>query len=83
MDEATSAQDSATQAEIYNNLRESGWLKRKIVIIIAHRLSTISNADEIFVLGDEGKLVGSGNHASLLKTCDYYKKLVKEEKGNL
>jgi ABC-type multidrug transport system fused ATPase/permease subunit len=83
MDEATSAQDSATQAEIYNNLRESGWLKRKIVIIIAHRLSTISNADEIFVLGDEGKLVGSGNHASLLETCDYYRKLVKEEKGNL
>jgi len=83
MDEATSAQDSATQAEIYNNLRKSGWLKRKIVIIIAHRLSTISNADEIFVLGDEGKLVGSGNHTSLLETCDYYKKLVKEEKGNL
>jgi ABC-type multidrug transport system fused ATPase/permease subunit len=58
-------------------LNKNIWdiLKDKTGIVIAHRLSTILDADKIVVV-DEGKVVGIGKHQELLKSCDFYKKLV-------
>lgn len=83
MDEATSAQDSETQALIYKNLEDSGFFKNKILIKIAHRLSTVCHSDKIFVLGNDGKFVGEGTHEYLIQKCEYYRNLVAFEKGDL
>lgn len=41
------------------------------LIIVAQRVNTILEADQILVV-DEGKLVGKGTHAELLKSCPTY-----------
>jgi len=71
-DEATSALDNANQREIMRVIEK--LKKRVTVILIAHRLSTITYADKIFVLNN-GKVLSSGKHDELIKTCDYYKEL--------
>jgi ABC-type bacteriocin/lantibiotic exporter with double-glycine peptidase domain len=83
MDEATSAQDSETQDLIYKNLELSGFFKDKILIKIAHRLSTVCHSDKIYVLGEDGVFIGEGTHQELINSCEYYKKLVAFEKGDL
>ena len=73
LDEATSAVDNETEAAIQrsiNTLKEG-----RTVIAIAHRLSTIRNAEIIYVL-EEGKVVESGNHESLLEINGVYSKPV-------
>ena len=56
---------------IQNSLRE--LMKNKTVIAIAHRLSTLREMDRIVVL-DNGKIVETGSHHSLLaKKGKYYK----------
>ncbi len=78
LDEATSAVDNETEAAIQrsiNTLKEG-----RTVIAIAHRLSTIRNAEIIYVL-EEGKVVESGNHESLLKINGIYSKLWSVQTG--
>jgi ATP-binding cassette subfamily B protein len=83
-DDCLSAVDTATEEEILKNLGKirSG----KTFILISHRVSTIKNADIILVL-DQGKIIESGNHASLmLDQGAYYelfeKQLLETEKVN-
>ena len=72
LDEATSALDNETQSEIQNAIDN---LKGEYtILIVAHRLSTVKDCDRIFVV-DEGKIIASGTHRSLLKKCDFYKNL--------
>ena len=78
LDEATSAVDNETEAAIQrsiNTLKEG-----RTVIAIAHRLSTIRNAEIIYVL-EEGKVVESGNHESLLETNGVYSKVWSVQTG--
>ena len=78
LDEATSAVDNETEAAIQrsiNTLKEG-----RTVIAIAHRLSTIRNAEIIYVL-EEGKVVESGNHESLLEINGVYSKLWSVQTG--
>ena len=76
LDEATSALDNISQSNIIKNLK--GYLNNKIVVIIAHRLSTIRDVDNIYVLND-GKVIDKGDHESLLRHSDQYKKLYYNE----
>ena len=48
----------------------------RTMVVVAHRLATVQNADVIFVVGD-GRVVESGNHASLLKRRGLYYQMVK------
>ena len=58
-----------------NTLKEG-----RTIIAIAHRLSTIRNAEIIYVL-EEGKVVESGNHESLLEINGVYSKLWSVQTG--
>ena len=69
LDEATSAVDNETEAQIQKaieNLSGSHTL-----IVIAHRLTTIMKADDIIVLRD-GKIAEEGTHDELMKKGGIY-----------
>ena len=78
LDEATSSVDNETEAAIQRSL---DILKEdRTVIVIAHRLSTVRNADIIYVL-ENGSVVESGNHESLLDIHGVYSKLWSVQTG--
>jgi ABC-type bacteriocin/lantibiotic exporter with double-glycine peptidase domain len=74
LDEATSALDVVTERRVQNQLRTLQCTR----IIVAHRLSTIVEADKIVVL-HAGHVVGVGQHAALLNTCQHYRNLVRAQ----
>lgn len=76
LDEPTSAVDVKTEENIQLALQRLG--KEKTCITIAHRLSTIQKADCIFVIQD-GKVVESGTHESLLLSNGAYTNLYGKE----
>ena len=78
LDEATSAVDNETEAAIQRSINT--LKKGRTVIAIAHRLSTIRNAEIIYVL-EEGRIVESGNHESLLDIKGVYSKLWSVQTG--
>ncbi|MCM3739876.1 ABC transporter ATP-binding protein/permease [Oceanobacillus luteolus] len=76
LDEATASIDTESEIKIQKALKR--LLKGRTSIIIAHRLSTIREADKIFVL-ENGKILESGNHRSLLDKKGKYYELVKSQ----
>lgn len=76
LDEATNALDAKNEKAIVENLDE--FYKGRTVVVVAHRLSTVKNADQIIVL-DSGKVVESGNHATLIGKKGAYYNLVKNQ----
>ena len=78
LDEATSSVDNETEAAIQRSL--DILKKDRTVIVIAHRLSTVRNADIIYVL-ENGSVVESGNHESLLDIDGVYSKLWSVQTG--
>lgn len=71
-DDSFSALDFKTDAALRKALNEK--LHGATILIVAQRISTIMNAENIIVL-EEGKIVGQGTHAELLKNCDVYKEI--------
>ena len=78
LDEATSSVDNETEAAIQRSL--DILKKDRTVIVIAHRLSTVRNADIVYVL-ENGSVVESGNHESLLDIEGVYSKLWSVQTG--
>ncbi|HVU10833.1 MAG TPA: ABC transporter ATP-binding protein [Phototrophicaceae bacterium] len=72
LDEATSAVDTETEAEIQDALND--LMQGRTSIVIAHRLSTIRNADQILVL-DHGEIVERGRHEDLIYNHGRYQRL--------
>lgn len=68
-DDAFSALDVHTEARVRAALREVAG--NATTIVVTQRISTASRADHIFVI-DDGQLVGSGTHESLLGSCRAY-----------
>ena len=75
-DDAFSALDMKTDAKLREALKPV--VKSAVVLIVAQRVSTIKDADQIIVL-DQGKMVGKGTHAELLKSCKVYQSIVKSQ----
>ncbi|REG88073.1 ABC transporter ATP-binding protein [Winogradskyella sediminis] len=75
-DDCLSAVDTETEEKILKNLVK--LTKDKTTIIVSHRVSSAKNADHIIVL-DDGKVIESGNHESLINTDSYYKELYKKQ----
>ena len=76
LDEATSSLDSETETKIQEALKI--LTKNKTTIVIAHRLSTILSSNNIYVI-DEGKVIDSGQHETLMKNSDLYKSFYEKQ----
>ena len=71
LDEATSALDSESEKLVQDALHN--LMENRTSFVIAHRLSTIKHANRILVM-DDGKIVESGTHQSLLASSGLYQK---------
>lgn len=72
-DDSFSALDYATDAALRAALTEE--TREATVVIVAQRVSTIRDADRIVVL-DEGRVVGAGRHAELMRDNETYREIV-------
>lgn len=75
-DDCLSAVDTETEEKILKNL--VNLTKDKTTIIVSHRVSSAKNADKIIVL-DDGRVIQSGSHVSLINTDGYYKELYNKQ----
>ena len=75
-DDSFSALDMKTDAKLREALKPI--ISDMVVLVVAQRVNTIKNASQIIVL-NEGKIVGKGTHAELLKKCSIYKDIVKSQ----
>ncbi len=81
LDDALSAVDTYTEAEILKRMR--GVMRERTSIVVAHRISTVKDADEILVL-DDGRIAERGTHRALLElgglyAAMYRRQLLEEE----
>jgi ATP-binding cassette subfamily B multidrug efflux pump len=76
LDDALSAVDSHTEAEILHGLRDA--LGGRTAIIASHRISAIREASWIIVL-DEGRIVEEGRHAELFAAGGRYWSLLNRQ----
>ena len=71
-DDSFSALDYKTDKLVRNEIKEK--YSDAIKIIVAQRIGTILDADKIIVI-DEGKIVGMGNHDTLMQSCEVYQQI--------
>ena len=76
LDDALSAVDTYTEAEILRRLR--GVMRERTSIVVAHRISTVKDADEILVL-DGGRIVERGSHRDLLEHGGLYAQMYRRQ----
>ncbi|MGN0682794.1 MAG: ABC transporter ATP-binding protein [Oscillospiraceae bacterium] len=70
LDDSSSALDYATDAK----LREALKTLSATCVIVSQRANSIRHANKILVL-DDGRAVGLGTHAELLRTCEIYREI--------
>jgi ATP-binding cassette subfamily B multidrug efflux pump len=76
LDDALSAVDTHTEAEILDKLRRV--MKDRTSIIISHRISTVQQADTIVVI-DKGAVVEQGTHDELIARKGIYAGLYEKQ----
>ncbi|GGP17635.1 ABC transporter ATP-binding protein [Silvimonas iriomotensis] len=69
LDDALSAVDTQTEAQILSHLQEAR--RGRTVIIVSHRLSAVADADHIAVLR-HGRITESGTHQDLVDADAWY-----------
>lgn len=78
MDDSTSALDAQSEKLVQEALDHE--LKGTTTFIIAEKIASVLHADRIFVM-DDGKLVGEGTHAQLVKNNRIYQEIYATQKG--
>ena len=77
LDDSTSAVDTQTDAMIRKAFREE--IPGTTKLIIAQRIASVQEADIILVL-DNGRIVASGDHETLLKESSIYRDVYQSQK---
>ena len=72
LDEATSALDAESERLVQSALEAA--MEGRTTVVIAHRLATVQRADRIVVM-DDGRIVETGTHASLVALKGIYANL--------
>ena len=78
LDDSSSALDYKTDAALRRAIAEG--TDNMTVIVVAQRISSIMSSDVIIVL-DEGKIIGMGDHDSLMESCQVYKEISMSQMG--
>ena len=78
LDDASSALDYRTDANLRQSLRENH--RNTTTVVVAQRISSLRHADLILVLAD-GKVIGAGKHEVLLENCDEYRIIAQAQMG--
>jgi ATP-binding cassette, subfamily B, bacterial len=77
LDEPTASLDAITEAALFERYLAARRLARRsgaITVLVSHRFSTVRTADAIVVV-DDGRVVASGDHASLIREGGLYAEL--------
>ena len=77
-DDATSALDTKTEKELFENMGE--YVDGNTFILVAQRISSVMNMDRIMVL-DGGEITGFGTHSELLRTNETYREIAVSQLG--
>lgn len=78
-DDCLSAVDTDTEELILKHLKQMS--QDKTTCIVSHRISSVIEADHIIVL-ENGRIIQSGDHQSLISSEGYYKELYLKQQGN-
>ena len=71
LDDASASLDAITENRLIENINSMSDLSK---IIISQKIKSVKNCDLILVL-DEGKIIDSGDHDTLLKNSEIYKEM--------
>lgn len=78
LDDASSALDYKTDAQLRKALREN--FRETTTVVVAQRISTLKHADLILVLSDGG-VIGAGDHQALMESCEEYRLIAQTQMG--
>ena len=78
LDDSSSALDYRTDADLRRALRQNH--RDTTTVVVAQRISSLRHADLIRVL-DDGCVIGAGDHAHLMATCEEYRIIAHTQMG--
>ena len=79
LDDSSSALDYKTDSNLRRAINKQ---TDSTTVIIAQRISSVKNADLILVI-DDGRVIGSGTHASLMEECEEYRRIAEVQMGGV
>lgn len=77
LDEVTSSLDGANEKAVTESVHELA--QGRTVVMIAHRLSTVTNADQIIVMGTDGRVSDRGTHEELKNRSGIYSEFLEAQ----
>ncbi len=78
LDDSSSALDYKTDAALRRAIAEG--THSMTTIVVAQRVSSVMSSDIIIVL-DEGRIIGMGDHDSLMRDCEVYREISRSQMG--
>lgn len=78
LDEPTASVDAVSEKAMFEALDEIDY--NLTILLVAHRFTTICHAEKIIVL-DNGRVVGNGDHKTLLTSCQFYSEMFHAQRG--